>query len=655
MADALAPVALQNQRLTLQVRHAGSDKLVQMHIHLVYHCCEVLVCDQPPLIALRTKPDEPTLIAPLQPFRGFYTPEDDKRGSTDAARSWIVITVSEDEPQSVTDFTKAFRVLRQIHGVQVLPPKCAQAWALYDRDGQRVLPGTVDANPDVLLDDARPVVHYPAVGVADAITLTRGDLHRLDSSVYLNDNLVNFYIKFMQREKMTPDMLSQCHFFNTFFFSSLQTRGYEAVKRWTKSVDIFTKKYIFIPINDAAHWTLIIVCNAGTILRPHQRASLPSATTTTTTTTTGSSFPSKDTSLASVMWFLDSMGGNGVSYASVVRSYLDAEARRLHAAGAQQQPMRAQQKQQKQQPQPVSRFAQLPVVAPRVMYQNNLHDCGMYLLQFLELFCCTRGASPPQRVKQFRTGEWKFSGEQVRQKRQALRVLIRGLQSDNGQSEMPATATATAAAVGGSEPALATVSPAAKGTGTTSTVSPAVSMRAFVARPATPVKLPFTPSPAQATAEGNPDTKDPDTDDTSDTDTSDTDTSDTESDSSASTASSSPITATSDTVAATRVAVKRLFEPVTTQPSMDALCELSRHCLSAAASVSANSAGGADSAGGDGGGSDLASVIRVAAGLTLCASTMIAFALLNCATTVFTEEKAQLEPKHAKRRRLDLE
>lgn len=39
------------------------------------------------------------------------------------------------------------------------------------------------------------------------------------------------------------------------------------LKSWTKNVDIFKKKILVFPINDALHWTVCIVCNPGRLLR----------------------------------------------------------------------------------------------------------------------------------------------------------------------------------------------------------------------------------------------------------------------------------------------------------------------------------------------------------------------------------------------------
>jgi Ulp1 family protease len=49
--------------------------------------------------------------------------------------------------------------------------------------------------------------------------------------------------------------------------------GVDGVANWTRSdrrsIDIFLKKFIIIPINKDYHWTLAVVVNPGVISRPH--------------------------------------------------------------------------------------------------------------------------------------------------------------------------------------------------------------------------------------------------------------------------------------------------------------------------------------------------------------------------------------------------
>jgi len=60
---------------------------------------------------------------------------------------------------------------------------------------------------------------------------------------------------------------SDVHFLSHFYIA-LPKGGPKAVTSWTakKNVDIFTKKFIHIPINQSLHWSLCIVVNPGAIL-----------------------------------------------------------------------------------------------------------------------------------------------------------------------------------------------------------------------------------------------------------------------------------------------------------------------------------------------------------------------------------------------------
>lgn len=101
------------------------------------------------------------------------------------------------------------------------------------------------------------------------------DLERLEEAEFLNDNLIGFYLRYLEQrlEETQPEIAKKVYFFNTFFFASLTNtqrgrRGinYEAVQNWTRSVDIFAFDYVVVPINESAHWYLAIICNLPALL-----------------------------------------------------------------------------------------------------------------------------------------------------------------------------------------------------------------------------------------------------------------------------------------------------------------------------------------------------------------------------------------------------
>jgi len=98
------------------------------------------------------------------------------------------------------------------------------------------------------------------------------DLQRLDQNSYLNDTLIHFYLKFVQNELMEESRRDSVHIFNTFFLERLRgsnksdkfdfEKGYNNVKKWTKDVDIFEKDFLIFPMNDRSgkHWNLFVLC-----------------------------------------------------------------------------------------------------------------------------------------------------------------------------------------------------------------------------------------------------------------------------------------------------------------------------------------------------------------------------------------------------------
>ena len=110
---------------------------------------------------------------------------------------------------------------------------------------------------------------YPKVGKKKA-TVDWVDLERLDEGEFLNDTLVTFYMRYLEHqvEQQNPDLAKRIYFFSTFFYERListlkETKeiNYEAVRKWTRTVDIFTYDYVVVPINEQAHWYLAIICN----------------------------------------------------------------------------------------------------------------------------------------------------------------------------------------------------------------------------------------------------------------------------------------------------------------------------------------------------------------------------------------------------------
>jgi hypothetical protein len=107
----------------------------------------------------------------------------------------------------------------------------------------------IQSSKKILKEKSQECVIYPKNSI-DSVTLTESDLKRLDDGNYLNDNIIDFYLKYLRHEALISELRDKFYFFNCYFYSTLtQENGLERVKKWTKNVNLFNYQYIFIPIH----------------------------------------------------------------------------------------------------------------------------------------------------------------------------------------------------------------------------------------------------------------------------------------------------------------------------------------------------------------------------------------------------------------------
>jgi sentrin-specific protease 7 len=113
---------------------------------------------------------------------------------------------------------------------------------------------------------------WPPTGKNRA-TVDKDDIQRLDEGEFLNDNIISFYLRYLQDqlEKEQPEVLKKVYIFSTFFFEKLRSnRGkinYDGVKAWTTRVELLSYEFIVVPVNENAHWYLAIIYNAPRLLQ----------------------------------------------------------------------------------------------------------------------------------------------------------------------------------------------------------------------------------------------------------------------------------------------------------------------------------------------------------------------------------------------------
>uniref|UniRef100_A0A8C1PYL9 SUMO specific peptidase 7b n=2 Tax=Cyprinus carpio TaxID=7962 RepID=A0A8C1PYL9_CYPCA len=111
------------------------------------------------------------------------------------------------------------------------------------------------------------LIQYPPPPSKGGITVTTEDLECLKDGEFLNDVIIDFYLKYLLLERADKDVAERSHIFSSFFYKQLTRkntsspyRRHQRVRTWTRHVDIFSKDYLFIPVNQEAHWYLVVIC-----------------------------------------------------------------------------------------------------------------------------------------------------------------------------------------------------------------------------------------------------------------------------------------------------------------------------------------------------------------------------------------------------------
>ena len=134
-------------------------------------------------------------------------------------------------------------------------------------------------NPAKPTGPVETLLIYPVPPRTGGIPVTTEDVACLAESIYLNDIIIDFYLKYIYEGVLTPKQKERTYVFNSYFYKRLtQKQGsrwppdqmHAQVKKWTRNVDIFEKDFIVIPVNEHCHWYLVVICFPGKLLADSQ-------------------------------------------------------------------------------------------------------------------------------------------------------------------------------------------------------------------------------------------------------------------------------------------------------------------------------------------------------------------------------------------------
>lgn len=267
-----------------------------------------------------------------------------------------------------------------------------------------------------MFDEPFEDVIYPK-GDPDAVSLSKRDIELLQPETFINDTIIDFYIKYL-KNNIRPEERNRFHFFNSFFFRKLAdldknpssaSEGRAAflrVRKWTRKVNLFEKDYVFIPVNFNLHWSLIVICHPGEV----------------------ANFKDEEVDRSHkvpCILHMDSIKGSHKGLKNLVQSYLWEEWK----------------ERQPEAPEDISpKFSNLRFVPLELPQQENSFDCGLFLLHYVERFLEEAPVSfNPFRLTRssnFLHLAW-FPPSQASLKRAFIQKLIYGLLKDNSQDTHP--------------------------------------------------------------------------------------------------------------------------------------------------------------------------------------------------------------------------
>ncbi|XP_066544046.1 sentrin-specific protease 2 isoform X2 [Amia ocellicauda] len=96
------------------------------------------------------------------------------------------------------------------------------------------------------------------VSSAFKLRITQRDLSTLRDHSWLNDEVINFYMNLLMT-RSEQEGHCKVYAFSTFFFNKLCSGGHQAVRRWTKAVDLFEKDIVLVPLHLGVHWSLAVI------------------------------------------------------------------------------------------------------------------------------------------------------------------------------------------------------------------------------------------------------------------------------------------------------------------------------------------------------------------------------------------------------------
>jgi hypothetical protein len=103
-----------------------------------------------------------------------------------------------------------------------------------------------------------------------SLKISDSDFRCLYTKQWINDTLIDFFLKYFTQEMVRNNTLSNddFHVLTTFFFTKLVSTKdhYQNIQRWVSKLDLLKKNFVILPINESLHWYCAIIHNLSALL-----------------------------------------------------------------------------------------------------------------------------------------------------------------------------------------------------------------------------------------------------------------------------------------------------------------------------------------------------------------------------------------------------
>ncbi|GAB5369829.1 hypothetical protein AAMO2058_001440000 [Amorphochlora amoebiformis] len=265
---------------------------------------------------------------------------------------------------------------------------------------------------------------YPP-GEPDSVTIFMSDMERLQPGQMLNDSIIDFYLKYVLREKCENG--DNFYAFSSFFFTKIRKAKtstfpefYNSVRRWTKNVNIFEKHYLLVPINEYEHWTLAVICHPDRLFNKLEDNVFERTV-----------LEESKKGAPCILYFDSLKGGNKFGrQLKLLRTYLTLAFREKMEERLKEKSEFSEKYQDIVKNMKVEAH-KLPARRVEVPQQSNDTDCGVYLLHFAELFC----RKPFQDLQNTKHKQW-FEESDILEKRTKMEQILVNLREERDKRDL---------------------------------------------------------------------------------------------------------------------------------------------------------------------------------------------------------------------------